>query len=90
LENDTYAFIVRIWGEPTDDAENPKQWRGSIDQVGCNKRLYFSDLDGITRFIREQIEENSTHSMLGWKRLLVRISNDFRYLRKRYRLRKSG
>ena len=85
LENNSYAFIVRIWGEATDDAGNPIQWRGSIDQVGSNKRLYFSDLEGITRFIREQIQDKSDRSAHGWQRWLVRISNDFRKLRKRYR-----
>ena len=62
MENNSYAFIVRIWGEATDDAGNPIQWRGSIDQVGSNKRLYFSDLEGITRFIREQIQDKSDRS----------------------------
>lgn len=83
LENNTYAFIVRIWGEATDDEGKAIQWRGSIDQVGSNKRLYFSDLEGVTRFIREQLEGTPARSTPGWKRLLVRVWHDFRDFRKK-------
>lgn len=54
LEQDIHSFIVRIWYETTDAQEGQPIWRGSIDYVGKNKRLYFQDLNGITRFIQEQ------------------------------------
>ena len=54
MEQDTYSFIVRIWQESEEDTDEPMAWRGSIEQVGSDQRLYFYDLEGILRFIETQ------------------------------------
>jgi hypothetical protein len=66
LQSDHYSFIVRIWRESENLENDGAMWRGSIDDVSSNKRLYFNDLDGITRFIEEQVGKNSGHSGLRW------------------------
>ena len=50
----SHSFIVRIWNEAEEDGK--PAWRGSIEKVGNNEKLYFSRLDNMARFIQEQIE----------------------------------
>ncbi len=68
LENDTHSFIVRIWSEEDQEARpgHRKIWRGSIEHVGQDKRLYFYDLNGILRFIREQASIETRTQPLEW------------------------
>jgi hypothetical protein len=77
LENDTHSFVVRIWHEAVDKKGNFVVWRGSIDHVGSGRRLYFDDLDGIVRFIREVIGVNVGNSRLRFKLLIDRIKHGF-------------
>jgi hypothetical protein len=51
LDHKTHAFIVRVWQESSGKIPS---WRGFIEYVGQNKRLYFYDLDRIANFIKEQ------------------------------------
>jgi hypothetical protein len=62
LQNDQFSFIVHIWREAEDRENDISTWRGSIDDVSSNKRLYFNDLDGITRFIEEQVGNKAGNS----------------------------
>jgi hypothetical protein len=71
LENETHAFIIRIWIEAGGCENVAPVWRGSIDHVGANQRLYFSDLDGVNRFIQEQIGVKS-RSPLPWFHIVIR------------------
>jgi hypothetical protein len=73
LEDDTQAFVVRVWHEATDDEGHATTVRGSIDHVGSGKRLYFHDLSGIVRFIQEYMSLGSQQSSLGWKSLLNKV-----------------
>ncbi len=75
VQGDTQAFIVRIWHEALDDEGNITAWRGSIDHVGRDQRLYFHDLDGIVRFIQEQTGVDSRRSRFTWRSVLARIRN---------------
>ncbi len=70
-EQDTFSFIVRIWYETAAERKDQPVWRGSIDYVGQNKRLYFQDLDGIKRFIQEQAGLNRARKN-GLSRRLLR------------------
>ncbi len=63
------AFIVHIWREEVDTHGKVKTWRGSIDYVGHERRLYFDDLNAAMRFIQEQAELPSVPGFL-WRRLL--------------------
>ncbi len=55
LQGDTYSFVVRIWHEALDSEGHITTWRGSIDQVGDDERLYFHDLEQIVQFIQERV-----------------------------------
>ena len=55
---DTYAFIIRLWPENADEEGRVLTWRGYIDQVGKQERLYFCNLDGIVRYIEEHTGMN--------------------------------
>jgi hypothetical protein len=77
LQSDHYSFIVRIWRESEDLENDGAMWRGSIDDVSSNKRLYFNDLDGITRFIEEQVGNMADHSRLRWT---TRLADKGEYL----------
>jgi hypothetical protein len=76
VQGDTYAFIVRIWHETQDEEGNIVAWRGSIDHVGSDQRLYFQDMEGILRFIEEQTGVNAGHPGSRWKALLARIRDE--------------
>ena len=76
MQGDTHAFIVRIWHEDLDNEGNGLAWRGSIQHVGSNKRLYFQDLEGIVRFVREQTGINARRQGRKWQALLDRIRHD--------------
>jgi hypothetical protein len=43
-------FVVHVWLEGA--ATGQGQWRGSVDHVGFDRRLYFSSLGDLTDFIR--------------------------------------
>jgi hypothetical protein len=77
LQNDQFSFIVHIWREAEDREDNGSAWRGSIDDVSSHKRLYFNDLDGITRFIEEQVGSIANKSSLHWT---TRLANKGEYL----------
>ena len=82
MENDTHSFIVRIWHEEDPSGEKITSWRGSIEQVGNDKRLYFYDLQGIIRFIREQTGIQSDQPPSWWQSLWSRLRHEFSIYRK--------
>jgi hypothetical protein len=85
LENETHAFIIRVWSEAQDREGNILTWRGSIDHVGGSKRLYFQDLDGAVRFIQEQTGISKKQKTSNWKSLMMWVQNEIakRQLRNR-------
>ena len=68
MQGVTQAFIVRIWHEVLDDEGHIVAWRGSIEHVGSDERLYFQDLDRVVGFIQEQlgIEAKRPRSRRRW------------------------
>ena len=57
MPSDSHSFVIRIWNDASDadGATNAaaSSWRGSIDNVGTGKRVHFSDLEAMVRFIQE-------------------------------------
>jgi hypothetical protein len=49
---ETSIFIVRMWPDPA--AGDAAGWRGSVDDVLRNRRLYFTNLGAMCEFIAEQ------------------------------------
>jgi hypothetical protein len=78
LESQNYSFVVRVWLESTDQEAGLAVWRGSIEQVGSDCRFYFSDLDGITRFIRTQIGTDIPSSTSRWQAFREHVRNGIR------------
>ena len=52
--SDAWSFVVRIWRETSNGAGRAPTWRGSVEQVGTDERLYFQDLREMERFIRQR------------------------------------
>ena len=52
--SDAWSFIVRIWRETSNGAGRASTWRGSVEQVGTDERLYFQDLHTMEQFIRQR------------------------------------
>ncbi len=73
LRRDIHSFIVRIWNEATDQNGVPVTWRGSIDHVGGGERLYFYELDGVIRFIQEQLGIRKKQPISIWQSIFSRI-----------------
>jgi len=48
-------------------------WRGYIEHVNHDSRMYFSDLNGITRFIKKQIEMQVSEPGSEWRAWLTRV-----------------
>ncbi len=71
---ETHSFIVRVWQIPKDASLGSSDWRGSIDYVGQNKRLYFYRIDAVVHFIWEQTCMAYRQSPSRWRK----IRNSFR------------
>jgi hypothetical protein len=78
LHSQNYSFVVRVWLDSTYGDEKIAIWRGSIEQVGSNSRIYFSELDGITRFIQNQINLVTPPPPGKWRLALESMQNGFR------------
>jgi len=48
----TMTYIVRIWAEYQD--EQPPRWCGVIEVAGSGLKTYFSQLDEMNDFIKQQ------------------------------------
>jgi hypothetical protein len=68
--------VIRIWHEAIDRDGNFVIWRGSIDHVGTGRRLYFNDLSGVVRFIRDEIGSNVGRSGRWISRVLDWIKHE--------------
>jgi hypothetical protein len=71
LQNQNYSFVVRLWLEDTQDDRGPAIWRGSIEQVGSDRRIYFSGLDGITPIIQARVGVPAAPSHIRWQQWLT-------------------
>ena len=87
MQSQHYSFVVRVWLEGTHSEQETAIWRGSIERVGSDGRMYFSDFDGITRYIQTQIGVQNRPT--GWRLGLEHIKNGIQKLRKRL-LRQNG
>lgn len=85
MDGQNYSFVVRVWQESTYSDRKVPIWRGSIEQVGSNSRIYFSDLEGITRFIQAQIDRETSPPPSKWRLALEYVQNGLRHLWKRLR-----
>lgn len=71
MEIKNYSFIVRIWNEAAGN-EIPN-WRGSIEKVGNDGKMYFSHIDDVVRFINENIGLKAPAKVRSWDSFVQRI-----------------
>lgn len=79
LPNQYYSFVVRVWLESADrDVRQIPIWRGSIEHVGSGSRIFFSDLQEISRFIEKQIGVETGPVHLDFQQLLKSTQETFK------------
>jgi hypothetical protein len=78
MKEDTHSFIIRIWNAAEDRPGKPSAWRGSIDHVGNDKRLYFNDLNSVVCFIHEQVDSVTSTSSSSWESLKDYVSSTWK------------
>jgi hypothetical protein len=55
FEDRSAAFIVRVWCESGEVPGSVRAWRGSIEHVGSGARAFFTELDGVTAFMKPHL-----------------------------------
>ncbi len=51
-EENSAAFIVRVWVEPREVEGAPVTWRGSIEHMASGRVKYLAELEEIGRFVQ--------------------------------------
>ena len=52
-----HAFIVRIWIEPREAKDAEPIWRGVIEHVEDDERVYFDQLDKMRTYFSKYLEK---------------------------------
>lgn len=86
MDNETHAFIIRVWYESQDNDGKVVTWRGSIDHVGGNKRLYFQDLNGAVKFIQEQSGIHGKETVHNWQSFILWIQDEICKFRRKIQI----
>jgi len=55
MERRDHRFVVHVWYETGGRSDG--QWRGAVEHVGHDRRLYFSSFGDLTDFINARIGE---------------------------------
>ena len=76
MDKDYDSFVIHIWYESSSGTNQPADWRGTIDHVGEDKRLYFCELEGMQRFIQEQTGIHLANRVHKFSTRIRRLWND--------------
>lgn len=57
VKDTIHAFIVRIWIEPREMKEAEPIWRGVIEDVEDEERVYFDHLDKMNTYFAKYLEK---------------------------------
>lgn len=57
FQDQTEAFIVRIWVEPRELPHAPPLWRGVVEHVYSGERRYIRSLQDVVEFIAAYLVE---------------------------------
>jgi hypothetical protein len=52
-----HAFVVRIWIEPQERNDAEPIWRGVIEDVEDEERVYFNHLDKMSTYFAKYLEK---------------------------------
>lgn len=58
LENTTHSFIVRIWAEPREVANEQPAFRGMVQHVLSGERAYFQNFEEMIAFMSRSMISN--------------------------------
>ena len=61
FEENTHAFIIRLWQEPREIEGAAVEWRGMVLHVETNRRRYFNRLDDIVSFIAPYVGKRTAY-----------------------------
>jgi hypothetical protein len=84
LEHNTDSFVVHIWYETAGKDEKTVVCRGSIEHVGSKQRMYFWDLDCITRFIQQVTVFHGIKPLSGWVKMKHRLRGGYEKFKGRF------
>jgi hypothetical protein len=56
-KNIIHAFIVRIWIEPRESKDAEPIWRGVIEPVKSDERVYFDHLDKMRTYFAKYLKK---------------------------------
>jgi len=57
IKETTQAFVVRIWIEPQQRQNAKPVWRGVIERFDSGERVYFDQLDKISAYFAQYLDE---------------------------------
>lgn len=73
MDIESHSFILRIWNDSIGARESV--WRGSIEEVGSDRKFYFSHFEDVVHFIQEQIGVKPPGKIKFWKAFIRRIKD---------------
>jgi hypothetical protein len=57
-ENARHSFIVRLWAESREIADERPVWRGLVQHVLSGEQTYFQTFEEMVSFMKQLIESN--------------------------------
>ncbi|PKN92464.1 MAG: hypothetical protein CVU44_15125 [Chloroflexi bacterium HGW-Chloroflexi-6] len=58
LKNIRHSFIVRIWVEPRENADEQTAWRGMVQHVVSGEQTYFQTFEEMVAFMKQSMDLN--------------------------------
>jgi hypothetical protein len=58
LKNARHSFIVRLWAESREIADERPAWRGMVQHVLSGEQTYFQTFDEMVSFMKQLMELN--------------------------------
>jgi len=59
FEEDSHAFVIRLWAEGRDKARGTAEWRGWVEHVRDGQRHYFRDVSEISRIVASHLNQQT-------------------------------
>lgn len=82
FEDNTHAFVIRVWLEPREIEDAQPEWRGVIEHIPTGERRYLRNLNDLTSFITSYLER------MGVKVSVLRHASDWVKVLRAYILRR--
>ena len=54
ISEHTHVFVVRIWFEEREIEDAPPEWRGVIEHMSTQEKVYFRSLQKMIEFVVEK------------------------------------